>query len=93
MSKTKKVGITGRYGARYGATIRKRVKKIEDQLHSNPKCPKCFTPAIKRKSIGIWYCKKCSCEFTGGSYQMETQRGIESKRITKSKQRELEIEE
>ena len=32
-------------------------------------------------------------EFSGGAYQMETQRAIESKRITKRKQRELEIEE
>ena len=38
-------------------------------------------------------CKKCGCEFTGGSYKMETQRGIESKRVAKRKQRELEIEE
>jgi large subunit ribosomal protein L37Ae len=93
MSKTKKVGITGRYGARYGSTVRKRVKKLEDEMHSHPKCPKCVTQAVVRKSVGVWYCKKCEAEFTGGAYRMETQRGIESKRIAKRKQRELEIEE
>jgi hypothetical protein len=32
--RTKKVGICGKYGTRYGATLRKLLKKIEVQQHS-----------------------------------------------------------
>ena len=32
--KTKKVGITGKYGTRYGASLRKIVKKFEISQHS-----------------------------------------------------------
>ena len=32
--RTKKVGITGKYGTRYGASLRKLVKKIEITQHS-----------------------------------------------------------
>lgn len=30
---TKKVGITGKYGTRYGASLRKQVKKMEVRIH------------------------------------------------------------
>ena len=32
--RTQKVGITGKYGTRYGASLRKIVRKIEVQQHS-----------------------------------------------------------
>jgi large subunit ribosomal protein L37Ae len=32
--RTKKVGITGKYGTRYGASLRKQVKKME--VRQNP---------------------------------------------------------
>jgi ribosomal protein L37AE/L43A len=32
--RTKKVGITGKYGTRYGASLRKLVRKIEVTQHS-----------------------------------------------------------
>lgn len=31
--KTKKVGITGKYGTRYGASLRKIIKKFEISQH------------------------------------------------------------
>ena len=90
VGKTKKVGITGRYGAKYGSRIRKRVKTIEEKLKTPQKCPKCETIVIKRISTGIWGCKKCGTQFTGGAYEMKTQPGVESKRIATRVQRELE---
>ncbi|MEX2701893.1 MAG: 50S ribosomal protein L37ae [Candidatus Baldrarchaeia archaeon] len=68
MGRTKKVGITGRFGARYGSTIRKRVREIEEKMKRPHKCPKCGTKAVKRISVGIWQCRKCNYTFTGGAY-------------------------
>merc|ERR1712224_694593 len=39
--RTKKVGITGKYGTRYGASLRKQVKKIEIQQHAKYPCTFC----------------------------------------------------
>eukprot|EP00798_Chlamydomonas_sp_ICE-L_P027356 gene27356-4657_t len=33
--RTKKVGIVGKYGTRYGASLRKIIKKMEVSQHSN----------------------------------------------------------
>ena len=95
MGRTKKVGTTGRYGPRYGATIRKRVRLIEEKMKvTKIKCPKCETKgSVSRISTGIWYCKKCDAKFTGGAYYIDTARGTESFRVAKRKQRELEITE
>jgi len=93
MGKTKKVGWTGRYGARYGSTVRKRVRLIMERMKGgNIKCPRCVTVgSVYRVSTGIWHCKKCGAKFTGGAYNIVTPRGAESFRIAKRKQRELEV--
>lgn len=39
--RTKKVGVTGKYGTRYGGAIRKIVKKFELQQHAKYLCPPC----------------------------------------------------
>ena len=89
MTKTKKVGITGRYGTRYGSRIRKRVREVEENMKAPQKCPVCETRVSKRISTGIWYCRKCNAKWTGGSYTMSTQPGLESQRIANRVQREL----
>ena len=38
---TKKVGITGKYGTRYGASVRKQVKKMEISQHAKFTCVFC----------------------------------------------------
>jgi large subunit ribosomal protein L37Ae len=93
MGNTKKVGISGKYGARYGSVVRKRYRIIMEKMKSKKnKCPKCKTiGSIRRISTGIWHCKKCGAKFTGGAYYIETPRGAESFRIAKRKQRELEV--
>ena len=59
MARTKKVGITGRFGARYGRKAKRQVKKIEENMKKKHVCPKCDRPYVKRVSAGIWECKKC----------------------------------
>lgn len=39
--RTKKVGVTGKYGTRYGSSIRKIVKKFELQQRAKYVCPAC----------------------------------------------------
>ena len=42
MSKrTKKVGVVGKYGTRYGAALRKQIKKIEISQHAKYTCMFC----------------------------------------------------
>jgi len=82
--KTKKVLMAGRYGARYGATLRKRIKTIELKSRAKYRCPKCRTKAVRRVSNGIWYCRKCGAKMTGGAWVLETDEGKKSKRIIKT---------
>lgn len=39
--RTKKVGIVGKYGTRYGASLRKIIKKMEVSQHSKYFCNFC----------------------------------------------------
>lgn len=65
---TKKVGITGRYGPRYGTKTKKIILEIENKRKQEKTCPYCERPALKRIAAGIWYCKKCKTKFAGGAY-------------------------
>ena len=66
---TKKVGSTGRWGARYGLKIRKSVLKIEQIQRSKHKCPFCEKLTVKRLAVGIWFCKACESKFAGRAYE------------------------
>ena len=46
--KTKKVGICGKYGTRYGSSLRKKLKPIEISQHARYVDP--FTGKVKNKS-------------------------------------------
>merc|ERR1712154_589348 len=75
MSKrTKKVGITGKYGTRYGASLRKTVKKMEISQHSKYYCSFCGKDKMKRKAVGIWFCDDKNCRITvaGGAWNYST---------------------
>ena len=72
MARTKKVGITGRFGARYGRKAKRSVKIIEENMKKNHVCPKCDRPYVKREAAGIWKCRKCGAVFTGGAYVPQT---------------------
>lgn len=91
---TKKVGLSGRFGVRYGANVRKKWRLVMEKSKGKIKCPRCETKgSVHRVSSGIWHCRKCGGTFTGGAYYIETPRGAESFRTAKRKQRELEVVE
>ncbi|KAJ5506755.1 Ribosomal protein L37ae [Penicillium expansum] len=81
--RTKKVGITGKYGTRYDirpirayttirCLLRKQVKKMEVTQHARYVCTFCGKNTVKRKAVGIWECKGCDKTVAGGAYTVST---------------------
>jgi large subunit ribosomal protein L37Ae len=64
---TRKVGITGKYGTRYGASLRKQVKKMEITQHAKYTCSFCGKDTVKRICVGIWRCSACKKTMAGMS--------------------------
>ncbi|MCU0799527.1 MAG: 50S ribosomal protein L37ae [Candidatus Thermoplasmatota archaeon] len=70
--RTKKVGSSGRYGARYGLSVKKQMKAVEKNKGAKYACPRCSKVNVKRVASGIWECRSCELKFTGGAYQPVT---------------------
>ncbi|KAL8293742.1 hypothetical protein RQP46_000443 [Phenoliferia psychrophenolica] len=70
--RTKKVGVTGKYGVRYGATLRKSIKKMEITQHATYTCTFCGKDSVKRTAVGIWHCKACRKTTAGGAWTVST---------------------
>ncbi|UKK01298.2 60S ribosomal protein L37a [Theileria orientalis] len=70
--RTKKVGLAGKYGTRYGASLRKQAKKIELLQHASYGCPFCGKTATRRKAVGVWQCKGCKKKMAGGAWSLVT---------------------
>ncbi|GAB6030593.1 60S ribosomal protein L37A [Chamberlinius hualienensis] len=70
--RTKKVGVVGKYGTRYGASLRKMVKKMEITQHGKYTCTFCGKETMKRKVVGIWTCKACRKTVAGGAWVYST---------------------
>ena len=70
--RTRKVGVTGKYGTRYGASLRKQVKKMEITQHAVYTCAFCGKDAVRRTAVGIWNCKSCRKVVAGGAYVVTT---------------------
>ena len=77
--RTKKVGICGKYGTRYGATLRKVVKKFEVSQHAKYVSPFCGKTCVKREAVGIWKCKRTGKKMAGGAYQLATTAAVTAK--------------
>mmetsp|Transcript_20006 Transcript_20006/g.43493 ORF Transcript_20006/g.43493 Transcript_20006/m.43493 type:complete len:97 (+) Transcript_20006:120-410(+) len=71
---TKKVGIVGKYGTRYGASLRKIVKKYEIQQRARYHCSFCGKDSVERQVAGIWKCQAKTCQRTmaGGCWAIST---------------------
>lgn len=70
--RTKKVGIVGKYGTRYGSSLRKQVKKMEISQHATYTCMFCGKNSMRRSAVGIWKCRTCKKVYAGGAYSVHT---------------------
>ncbi|KAL6071818.1 60S ribosomal protein L43 [Balamuthia mandrillaris] len=70
--RTRKVGVTGKYGTRYGASLRKQIKKIEITQHAKYTCQFCGKDTVKRQAVGIWHCGGCGKTTAGGAWVPNT---------------------
>ena len=71
-NRTKKVGITGKYGTRYGQKLIKQVKAIEILQRTKSICPFCGKKSIRREAAGIWKCRGCRRAIAGGAWEFVT---------------------
>ena len=71
-NRTRKVGITGKYGTRYGQKLRKQVKAIEILQRTKSICPFCGKKSIRREAAGIWKCRGCRRAIAGGAWEFVT---------------------
>ena len=83
MSSTKKVKSAGRYHARYGIGIRRRLIDVEEKQKKKQACQSCGFKKVKRKAPGIFFCTKCGSQFAGGAFVSHTLSGsIVSKMVS-----------
>lgn len=86
MSTTKKVKSAGRYHARYGIGIRRRLIEIEEKQKQLQPCPYCGYNKVKRQAAGIFCCTKCDSKFAGGAFLPQTLTGsIVTKMVTQKR--------
>ena len=72
-TKQKKSRAAGRFGARYGKTVKANLNKVEDIQRKKQTCPFCKRKGAKRLSKGIWQCSKkgCSKKFADAVYYLK----------------------
>ena len=83
MGKTRKVGLAGSLGARYGTVARRRYMDIVSQMRRPHECPQCHFKTVSRLSVGIWQCGKCGVKFAGGAYTPFTKLGEIARRAAR----------
>ena len=89
--RTAKVGITGKYGTRYGQKLRKQVKAIEILQRKKTICPFCGKTAIKRAAAGIWKCRACKRSIAGGAWEFTTTAATTAKTTIHRLKKNMEI--
>ena len=75
MARMRKTGLGGGLGARYGTAPRKRYIEILTRMRRFHECPRCQIRATRRLSVGLWQCRRCGHQFTGGAYTPSTKVG------------------
>jgi len=69
-TKSKKSKSAGRFGARYGKSIKDKLVKVEVKQRVKQKCPFCEKLGVKRLSKGIWQCSKSNKKFASNTYHL-----------------------
>ena len=90
-NRTAKVGITGKYGTRYGQKLRKQVKAIEILQRMKSICPFCGKTSIRREAVGIWKCRACRRCIAGGAFEFITTAATTAKTTINRLKKNLEL--
>ena len=90
--RTKKQGIVGKYGTRYGGALRKIAKKYEVSQHAKYTCSFCGKDNVKRQAIGIWKCGSCLRSVVGGAWSVTTNNAQVAKQTLIRINKTLEVE-
>ena len=77
--RTKKVGIVGKWGTKFGATLRKIVKKFEITKKAKYLSPFSGKECVRREAVGIWKCKQTGRKIAGGAWTLNTAAAIAAK--------------
>ena len=70
--RTKKVGKAGRFGPRYGLSVKKQIRAVDENKSAKYTCPRCTKVNVRRVSAGVWECRSCSLKFAGGAFKPTT---------------------
>ena len=70
-TKLKKTKSAGRFGAKYGRSVKSKLVKVEEKQRKKQKCPYCKKLGVKRLSSGIWKCSRCNKKFASNTYYLE----------------------
>ena len=70
-TKSKKSKSAGRFGAKYGRSVRAKLINVEAKQKTKQKCPLCGKLGVKRLSKGIWKCSRCNKKFASNTYYLE----------------------
>lgn len=70
-TKSKKTKSSGRFGPRYGKTVKNKLVQVEKKQRIKQKCPFCGKIGVKRLSKGIWKCPRCEKKFANNAYYIE----------------------
>ena len=81
--RTQKAGLTARFGSRYGVSVRRRAGSALRKKSRLSVCPSCQYRKVRRKSAGIWECKKCNYTFTGGVWEPFTRASDANNRVVR----------
>ena len=79
--RTQKTGATAKFGPRYGVSVRRNAGNAMRKKSQSYTCPICHYNKVKRVSVGIWKCSKCSHTFTGGAWEPFTRASSANQKI------------
>lgn len=77
--RTKKAGIVGKFGTRYGSSLRKVCKKFEITQRSKYVSPFSGKECVRRQAAGIWKCKSTNRKIAGGAWMLSTPAAVTAK--------------